>query len=240
MYDYLLIIIGFSFPFVMNALGSFLIFFTPVMKNDGALFGFSAGIMTSACIWSLIIPAISLSSELGVFAFLPACIGVAVGAIAIYFSEFLLRKRMRRTDLTKLFWAITLHNIPEGLAVGFAFGSSGLNLLSAMSVSFGIGVQNFPEGLAVACAYKSGGKNNIQSFLYGVMSGIIEPISALIGALLVSFISFLQPWILSFSAGAMIYVIVDELIPKSVQSQKGVWAFIFGFCLMMALDLALG
>ncbi|MBQ3572353.1 MAG: ZIP family metal transporter [Clostridia bacterium] len=231
--------IGLSFPFFMNALGAFFIFFTPEIKQKGVLDGLSAGIMTSACIWSLIIPAINLSSHLGAFAFLPACIGLAFGAVLIYFSDLLLKKRIKRNDLNKLFWAITLHNIPEGLAVGFAFGSNGLNVINALSVAFGIGVQNMPEGLAVALAYKSGGKNKLKSFCYGAISGTVEPISALIGALLVNFISFLQPYILALSAGAMIYVIVEELIPKSVQSKRGVWGFIGGFCLMMALDLAL-
>ena len=233
-------VIGFTFPFFMNALGAMMIFFTPNKKDSGIFLGISAGIMTAACIFSLIIPAVELSSHLGGLAFLPACVGLFVGAIFIYFSEKLLRKQGENRKLSQLFWAVTLHNLPEGLAVGFAFGSGGLGLISALSVSFGIGVQNFPEGLAIALAYNRSGKGKLKSFSYGVISGIVEPVSALIGALLVVWLSFLQPWILAFAGGCMIFVIVEQLIPDSVHSRGGVWGFIIGFCIMMALDLALG
>lgn len=233
-------LVGFTFPFLMNALGAMMIFFTPGKKEGGIFLGISAGIMTAACMFSLIIPAVGLSSHLGGLAFLPACVGLFVGAGFIYFSEKLFKGQGEERKLSKLFWAVTLHNLPEGLAVGFAFGAGGLGLASALSVSFGIGVQNFPEGLAIALAYNRNGKNKLKSFSYGVISGIIEPISALIGAFLVVWLSFLQPLILSFAAGCMIFVIVEQLIPDSVHSKGGVWGFIIGFCIMMALDLALG
>ena len=212
-------------------------FITRRRSSEYLASGFSGGVMTGACIWSLIMPAVKLSSNLGALSFLPALIGLSIGLLLSCFSDMILKKHTNQKGSSKLFLAITLHNIPEGLSVGFALGSSGLGLINALTISFGIGTQNLPEGFAVALAYKDAGKNNKQSFCYGVLSGAVEPFSALIGSLLVSFITFLQPYILTFSAGAMIYVIAEELIPKSVQSKKGVLSFIFGFCLMTALDL---
>ena len=230
--------LGYVFPFFMNAMGALFVFFIPRSKREGCLVsGFSGGVMAGACIWSLIVPAVRLNASLGYLAFLPALIGLSVGLLLSCFSDMILKKHTNQNGCSKLFWAITLHNIPEGLSVGFALGASGLGLINALTISFGIGVQNLPEGFAVALSYKDSGKNNRQSFCYGVISGAVEPFSALIGSLLVSFITFLQPYILTFSAGAMIYVIAEELIPKSVQSKKGVLCFIFGFCLMTALDL---
>lgn len=234
MQNWVFALLCFTLPFLLNTLGACLVFFMPEYKNKGIIEGFAGGIMTSACVWSLIIPAIEQSSALKGLAFLPACIGLAVGAIFIYFSEFLLKKERENWTLKRTFFAMTLHNIPEGLAVGFAYGAS--PPISALSVALGIGAQNFPEGLAISLAFKNNGKSKLTSFSYGVISGVVEPVSALIGALLVKSLVFLQPWILSFSAGAMIYVVVEDLIPESVKSKGGVWGFILGFCLMMAFD----
>ena len=232
-------LLGLCFPFFMNSLGAFAVFFAPKESLDGALLGASAGIMTASCLFSLIVPAVELSSYLGVPAFLPVCLGMFVGAGFIFFSEKLIKSEGESGGLNKLLWAVTLHNLPEGLAVGFALGSGGLNLASALSVSFGIGVQNFPEGLALSLSCLKNGKNKLKSFSYGVVSGVIEPISAVIGALLVSSLSFLQPWILAIAAGCMVFVIVEQLIPESVRSKGGVWGFVIGFCVMTLLDLCL-
>ena len=233
-------IICVTFPFLINSLGSFFVYFVPKRIDGGVISGFTAGVMASACIWSLIVPSIKLSLPFGGLAFLPVCGGIVAGIFIIFISQLLLKKCSKEFKLKKLFWAITLHNIPEGLAVGFAVGAGGEFLYNALAVSFGIGLQNFPEGLALSLAYKKAGKSNMKSFAYGIISGIAEPISALIGLLLVNYLSFLQPLILAFSAGVMIFVIVDELIPESVTSKRGVVGFLIGFLLMTALDLLLG
>ena len=234
------LILGVAFPFIMNAVGSLLIYLTPAKGNWEWLSGVSAGIMTAACIWSLIIPAVKLSAHLEGLAFLPACVGMLIGAIVLYFSDQLIKKRKAGSSFNKLFWAMALHNLPEGLAVGFAFGSTSINVGEAMGIAFGIGVQNLPEGLAVSLAYKTAGSNKSKSCLYGVLSGVCEPIGALIGFITVIYLQFLQPWILAFSAGAMVYVIVEELIPESVKSKFGIFGFAVGFLFMMGLDLFLG
>jgi ZIP family zinc transporter len=181
----------------------------------------------------------TIYSVLGVLAFLPDCLGTFVGAGFIYFSEKLIKSNGESGGVNKLLWAVTLHNLPEGLAVGFALGSGELGLASALSVSFGIGVQNFPEGLALSLSCFKNGKSKLKSFSYGVVSGVIEPIGAVIGALLVAYLSFLQPWVLAVAAGCMLFVIVEQLIPESVHSKGGVWGFVIGFCIMAALDLCL-
>jgi ZIP family zinc transporter len=232
-------LLGLCFPFFMNSLGAFMVFFAPKERWDGALLGVTAGIMTASCLFSLIVPAVELSSHLGVLAFLPVCLGTFIGAGFIYFSEKLIKSSGENGGLNKLLWAVTLHNLPEGLAVGFALGSGELGLASALSVSFGIGVQNFPEGLALSLSCFKNGKSKLKSFSYGVVSGVIEPIGAVIGALLVAYLSFLQPWVLAVAAGCMLFVIVEQLIPESVHSKGGVWGFVIGFCIMAALDLCL-
>ena len=230
-------LLGFCFPFFMNSLGALAVFFAPKERGDGALLGASAGIMTASCLFSLIVPSVELSAHLGGLAFLPVCLGIFIGALFIFFSERALKSTAQGGGLNKLLWAVTLHNLPEGLAVGFALGAGGLNLASALAVSFGIGVQNFPEGLAVSLSYFKNGKSKLKSFSYGVVSGAIEPIGAVMGALLVSWLAFLQPWVLSFAAGCMIFVIVEQLIPDSIRSRGGIWGFVIGFCVMTALDL---
>ncbi len=230
----------FLFPFVMNLTGAGLIYFIPKIKDKGLFLGLSAGVMSAACVWSLIIPSIDLSSALGKFSFFPACIGLILGAVSIHFSDYLIKKGFSRGGFNKLFWGMTLHNVAEGFAVGFSAGVGGGNIFNALSVSFAIGVQNLPEGFALALVYNKEGFSKGRSFYYGTMSGAVEPISALIGALLVAYLRFLQPLILAFSAGAMIYVIIKEMIPESVNEKWGAWGFFVGFCIMMALDLAFG
>ncbi len=230
----------FSFPFIMNLIGAGLIYFIPKIKDNGLFLGVAAGVMSAACIWSLIIPSIELSSSLGRFSFFPVSVGLILGAVIIHFADYLVKKGFSHGGFNKLFWGMTLHNVAEGFAVGFSAGVGGANIFNALSVSFAIGVQNLPEGLAIALVYKREGCGNGKSFYYGTLSGAVEPISALIGALLVAYLRFLQPIILAFSAGAMIYVIIKELIPESVNEKWGIWGFTAGFCIMMALDLAFG
>lgn len=249
----------FLFPFLLTALGA--IFSAPFKRiKKEIISGFACGVMFSASVWSLIIPAINASANMNRFAFLPACIGVVFGAWVAFLIDVCLKNRQKHGNLG-FFWAVTLHNIPEGLAVGFAYCFSPELLLNAFAVAMGIGIQNFPEGLAVALSCEKNNypkginattkgleKKPFQSILslfnsgvfLGVLSGVVEPISALIGALLGKKFLFLNPYVLSLSAGVMIYVILCELIFCNKKRVGVAWAFIVGFCLMMSLDVALG
>ena len=252
-------VFGFMVIFIATTAGAALVFF---FKNDipdklNKLFlGMSSGIMLAASVWSLLLPAIDGAEGYGRFKFVPAVIGFILGgiflvlldnvALKIYKSEknaekngFSLKKSL------KMFFAITLHNIPEGLAVGFAFGGARLTgtaeaYLVAMGLAIGIAIQNFPEGAAVSLPLKNN-FNRKKAFIYGMASGIVEPIAALIGYIMASSLSAIQPWFLSFAAGAMVYVVADELIPqaKTDDSIFGTWGVMIGFALMMALDVAL-
>ena len=255
----LVILAGIFFIFFMTSLGSSLVFF---VKNDingkiNSLFmGFSSGIMIAASIWSLIIPSLNMSVDY-TLSFLPASIGILLGSAFLMILDKLIpvqkleqangKDACKIKKLIKMFVAITVHNIPEGLAVGFAFGSAYFNgnnsaIVSALCLSIGIGIQNFPEGAAISLPMQSEIKNKHKSFLLGVLSGVVEPIFATVGFFLATNIIVVQPWLLSFAAGAMLFVVAEELIPES-QSQPnthfGTWGIVFGFVVMMILDVVM-
>lgn len=258
----LLIIIGFSLIFIATTLGSAMVY---LFKNNisdklNTLFlGFASGIMIAASVWSLIIPSIEEASSWGKFNFVPAMIGIILGALFLVIIDKIVPHFHKGTNeeegphsfikkSTKLFLAVTIHNIPEGLAVGFAFGAAAITntneaFISALGLSIGIAIQNFPEGAAVSLPMKKETKSKNKAFLYGVASGAVEPISALFGYFLAATISGIQPWLLAFAAGAMLFVVVEDLIPDSHLSDHphlGTWGMIIGFVLMMVLDIILG
>ncbi len=238
------------FTYFVTALGASLVFFVKKINKtfmDGML-GFSAGIMIASSFFSLLLPAINISNELNINKFF-LVISFIFGGILIFFGDkvySLLKKddsSLKRAIL--LTSSITLHNIPEGMAIGVAFGSilNGTSLLSAWAIAIGIGIQNFPEGTAISIPLKREGFSNKKAFFIGQLSGIVEPISGIIGALLVIKIKLLLPILLSFAAGAMIYVVVEELIPESQTNKNKSLMSIFtllGFSIMMILDIFLG
>lgn len=253
-------LIATSFTFLVTALGaSFVFFFKKVSRNimDGML-GFAAGVMIAASFWSLLNPALEKAESINNIPWLVIGIGFISGGLLLFIGDKICNKVLDKNNkcidkksfkrCLLLIFSITLHNIPEGLAVGVGFGSlyHGTNtgtLLGACALAFGIGLQNFPEGTAVAIPLRREGYSRKKSFLYGTLSGLVEPISGVLGALLVIKIEHLLPFLLSFAAGAMIYVVVQELIPESQSNDdKGLMALfsLFGFTLMMILDVALG
>jgi zinc transporter, ZIP family len=250
----------------VTALGAALVFFTrrvPPSLLDSML-GFAAGVMIAASMWSLLVPSIELAAAQGYPGWLPAAIGFAAGGLALRLADYLLphlHPRLAAIDTegirttwqraTLLVLAITLHNVPEGLAVGVAFGAAaagmdmpgGVSLAGAIGLTIGISLQNFPEGVAVAMPLRREGVSMAKSFWYGQLSAIVEPIAAVIGAVAVLSMSALLPYGLAFAAGAMIYVVVEELIPESQQGGHGDMATVatmLGFIVMMVLDVALG
>lgn len=240
------------FTYTLTALGAALVFlFKNVNKKIlDIMLGFSSGIMIAASFWSLLDPAISLSESLGKAPYITPGIGFILGGLLIILSDIILERKSKITNKNKqsflLVFAVTLHNIPEGMAVGVAFGllSSGLpeaTLLSALLLALGIGLQNFPEGACVAMPLRANGKTRMKSFLIGQASGLVEPIAGVIGALFAFFIQNSLPFLLSFSAGAMIAVVCSELIPDAFNDNKTFSSIgvIFGFVLMMILDVAL-
>ena len=253
----LLIIFGFTFIFFMTTLGASVVFLlkkTTNQKASNLLNGFTSGIMMSASIWSLIIPALETNTNSVFLKLLPAVCGIIFGGLFILILDKLIPEKKDNLNIgstkrfAKLFTAITLHNIPEGLSVGFVFGIgaiSGTNamLISAVALSVGIGLQNTPEGAAVSLAYKAAGGTRKMAFLMGTLSGAVEPAFAIIGFFMASSLSCLQPWLLCFSAGAMIYVVCEEIIPDCKNEASPHFAscgFIMGFVLMMILDVCLG
>ena len=254
------------FTWTVTALGAALVFFTRSVNRsllDGML-GFAAGVMTAASFWSLLAPSIEMAAAQGVPEWIPPAVGFLLGGaflrVADYFLPHLhlglerseaegLPTRWRRVTLLVL--AITLHNIPEGLAVGVAFGAASSTLpmsttatmAGAIVLAIGIGLQNFPEGVAVSVPLRGEGISRLRSFWYGQLSGVVEPISAFVGAAAVLTIQPLLPYALAFAAGAMIYVVVEELIPESQQHGNADIATLGamgGFTVMMILDVALG
>lgn len=251
-------VFGICFVFLMTSLGATLVYFfkeevSP--KTQAVFLGFSSGIMLAASVFSLLLPAIEQTEKgWGRYAFIPAFIGFLSGGafmllFGFFFDKFFGRQiRDARTEKGfKLFLAVTLHNIPEGLAVGFSFGAAYAlqersGYLSALLLSVGVAVQNFPEGAAVALPLKNVFKSKTKAFLYGAGSGIVEPVFALLGFFCAARLQALQPWLLSFSAGTMIFVVAEDMLPdlKGKELLFGVCAFMLGFALMMALDVALG
>ncbi len=251
------------FTWGMTALGAGMVFFFKTINQRilNAMLGFAAGVMIAASFWSLLAPAIEMAEEISnIPAWAVAAIGFLAGAFFLWLADKLiphmhvkddhaegLPSRLRRSILLVL--SITLHNIPEGLAVGVAFGAvaQGVGvegLLPAIAVAIGIGIQNFPEGAAVSIPLRREGISRWKSFLMGQASGLVEPISGVLGALLVLLVKPILPYALTFAAGAMIYVVVEELIPESQTSHKDTHSAtigcIIGFTVMMILDVALG
>lgn len=253
---------GIIIPFIGTSLGAFCVFFMRKEMNkhlQRALTGFAAGVMTAASVWSLIIPALEQSKNLGKFSFVPATVGFWLGILFLLIldksiphlhmdAETAEGPESGFSKTTMLLLAVTLHNIPEGMAVGVLYagylsGSANITAGIALALSLGIAIQNFPEGAIISMPLHADGRNKVRSFADGVLSGVVEPIAALLTILLAGFIIPAMPYFLSFAAGAMIYVVVEELIPEmssGEHSNIGAMMFSLGFSLMMILDVALG
>ena len=246
------------FTWSITLFGAAIVFFFKKVRKSimDALLGFSAGVMVAASFWSLLSPAIDMANKLNMITWLVAFIGFFSGGLLLFLGDkfytlFLQKKTIdgnRKKRCLMLIFSIVLHNIPEGLVLGFAFGAAayhftGSTILSAITLTIGIGLQNFPEGSAVSLPLRREGVSRGKAFFYGQLSGIVEPIAAVIGAILVLKIQVLLPFMLSFAAGAMIYVVVEELIPESQSNTKKDLMALFtliGFSVMMILDVALG
>lgn len=253
---------GILIPFLGTSLGAACVFF---MKHDMSerlsriLTGFAAGVMVAASIWSLLIPAMEQSEEMGKFAFVPAVAGFWGGILFLLLLDHIIphlhrysvsaegpKSRLQRTTMMVL--AVTLHNIPEGMAVGVVYagylaGNAKITVTAAMALSIGIAIQNFPEGAIISMPLRAEGMKVSKAFAGGVLSGIVEPVGAMLTILAAGYIVPALPYLLSFAAGAMIYVIVEELIPEMSQgehSDLGTIFFAVGFTVMMSLDVALG
>ena len=250
------------FTWGMTALGSALVFFFKDLDKSisNIMLGFAAGVMIAASFWSLLAPAIERSEHLGAFSFVPALVGFLAGGLFLWLiDKFIPHLHLGFPDNASeglpstysrsflLMLAITIHNIPEGLAVGVAFGAITQGdtgaLVAAMVLAAGMGIQNFPEGAAVSIPLRSVGLSRFKSFTYGQLSAIVEPIFALLGALLVTSMAPILPYALAFAAGAMIFVVVEELIPESQignGADLSALGTMMGFAIMMVLDVALG
>ena len=256
---------GLLIPFIGTAAGSACVFLLKKELKAGiqrALTGFAAGVMVAASIWSLIVPAIEQSSDKGSWAFLPAFIGFWLGILFLLLLDHIIphlhrsidhadqmegpKSRLSRTIMMVL--AVTLHNIPEGMAVGVVYagmlsGSETITAGGALALALGIAIQNFPEGAIISMPLYSEGKSKPRSFLLGVLSGAVEPVFGALTVLVAGLVVPAMPYLLSFAAGAMLYVVVEELIPEMSEGEHsniGVIFFAVGFSLMMALDVALG
>ncbi|MBR2047871.1 MAG: ZIP family metal transporter [Oscillospiraceae bacterium] len=249
-------------PFLGTTLGSAMVFFMGGSMNrklQRSLTGFAAGVMVAASVWSLIIPAMDQSAHLGKLAFLPAFIGVWAGFGFLLLLDHLIPHLHLNSDCpegqncnlgksTMMVLAVALHNLPEGMAVGvvaagWLSGNESISAATALALSLGIALQNLPEGAIISMPLKSGGMSSGRAFGYGVASGIIEPIGAVLTILLASFVVPVLPYLLAFAAGAMLYVVVEELIPEMSEGEHsniGTIFFALGFTLMMMLDVALG
>lgn len=240
------------FTFFITVLGSSIVFFFKKINKNimDAMLGFAAGVMTSASYFSLLAPAIETSVSLGLTPWLTTFIGFFAGGMLLFIADKIFDKIFTKKNkrILMLISSITIHNIPEGMAVGIAFGSifygiNGATTLAAIMLAIGIGLQNFPEGSAVSIPLLREGMSKKRAFIYGGLSAIVEPIFGVIGAILVLKMRILLPFFLSFAAGAMIYVVVSELIPESQTNEKKDLMAIFtiiGFAIMMILDVALG
>lgn len=256
------IAIGLLIPFLGTTLGSAMVF---SMKNkmntkvQKLLLGFASGVMIAASIWSLITPSIEMAEEQGIVSWIPAAIGFLFGIIFLLVLDSIIphlhlnskkpegiKAKLKNTTMMVL--AVTLHNIPEGMAVGVVFAgvlaqNTTITLAGAFALSIGIAIQNFPEGAIISMPLKNEGMSKPKAFLYGTLSGIVEPIGAIITIFLTGIVTPILPYLLSFAAGAMIYVVVEELIPESQageHSNIGTIGVAIGFVIMMILDVALG
>lgn len=258
----MLVFIGLLIPFLGTTIGSAMVFF---MKNkinnkiEKLLLGFASGVMIAASVWSLMIPSIEMAQDQGIVEWIPAAIGFVFGILFLLALDSLIPHLHLKNDkpegvkaklkkATMLVLAVTLHNIPEGMAVGVTFagvvvGNTGITIAGAMVLAIGIAIQNFPEGAIISMPLKSEGMSKSKAFLYGTLSGIVEPIGAILTILFTSVIVPALPYLLSFAAGAMIYVVVEELIPESQSGEHsniGTIGVAIGFIVMMILDVALG
>ena len=256
------LVIGLAIPFLGTTLGAAMVF---LMKNkinnriEKLLLGFASGVMIAASIWSLLIPAIEMSESQGKIAWVPATIGFLLGITFLLVLDSVIPHMHLKSDkpegiksklkkTTMMVFAVTLHNIPEGMAVGVTFAgaltqNAGITMAGAFALAIGIAIQNFPEGAIISMPLKSEGMSKSKAFLYGTLSGIVEPIGAIITILLTNTVVPMLPYLLAFAAGAMIYVVVEELIPEMFQgdhSNLGTIFFAVGFSIMMILDVALG
>ena len=254
--------VGLLLPFVGTTLGAACVFFMkgqmkPLVQK--MLLGFASGVMVAASVWSLLIPAMDMSEEMGKYAFIPAAAGFLLGILFLLGMDRAVphlhmgaecsegpKCSLKKT--TMLVLAVTLHNIPEGMAVGVVFAgmlsqNTEITVAGAFALSVGIAIQNFPEGAIISMPLKSEGTGKGKAFLYGMLSGAVEPVAAVITILLAGFITPVLPYLLSFAAGAMLYVVVEELIPEASEGEHsniGTIGFAAGFVLMMILDVALG
>ena len=253
---------GVLIPFLGTSLGAACVFFMRRQFSDAVqrvLIGFAAGVMVAASVWSLLIPAIEQVAWMGKLAFLPAFVGFWIGILFLLGLDHLiphLHARSNQTEgpkswlqkTTMMVLAVTLHNIPEGMAVGVVYagllsGTAQITAAGALALSLGIAIQNLPEGAIISMPLRAEGESKGRAFLSGVLSGVVEPIGAVLTILGASLIVPALPYLLSFAAGAMLYVVVEELIPEMSQgkhSNLGTLAFAAGFSIMMALDMALG
>ncbi len=251
-------VFGITFTFLMATLGASVVFFfkKQIPQALNAIFlGFSSGVMLAASIWSLLLPALESANEGGfaAYSFLPAAVGLLLGGLFLWLLDKL-AKQIKGHKLptsgslskaAKLFIAMTVHNIPEGLAVGFAFGSiqSGGSVSAALGLAIGMGIQNIPEGAAVALPLRESKRGRGKCFIFSLLSSVVEPLSAIAGYFLAATLQFAQPWLLAFAAGTMLYVVCEELLPdigESEHRQKAAWSTLIGFVLMMILDVTLG
>lgn len=254
------ILLSLFIPFIGTVLGAGTVFLVKGELKKSVLksfSGFAAGVMIAASVWSLLIPAMDMSVHMGKLSFVPALVGLLLGICFLFILDKIIPHLhfsqenpegfpvpISRTLM--LVFAVTLHNIPEGMAIGVVYSGllqNGVSYAEAIALSIGIAIQNFPEGAIISMPLRIEGNGRLKSFFYGAFSGIVEPIFAVITILITSFISGLLPYLLSFAAGAMIYVVVEELIPNAVKDGDGdvcTIGFAIGFAIMMVLDVALG
>ncbi|MEG0073882.1 MAG: ZIP family metal transporter [Clostridia bacterium] len=255
-------IIGVVVPFLGTALGAAMVFFLKEKVSnrlEKALLGFASGVMIAASVWSLLIPAIEMSEKANMISWFPAAVGFILGIFFLLILDRIIphlhvedkkaegpRARLKKS--TMLMLAVTLHNIPEGMAVGVIFAgalatNSSISIASAFALSIGMALQNFPEGAIISMPLKNAGLSKKKAFMYGMLSGIVEPIAAIVTIILASLVVPILPYFLSFAAGAMIYVVAEDLIPESsegIHSDLSAIGLAFGFVIMMILDVALG
>lgn len=259
----MLTVFGFLIIFLATTAGSTMVYFFKhdISKRANAIIlGFAAGVMIAASVWSLLIPSIDVAgSQFGTWSWVPAAVGFLLGGLFLVLLDHVLPHFHAGTGQeegphvqvhksTRLFLAVTIHNIPEGLAVGLAFGAAAVSgepggYYAALGLAIGMALQNFPEGAAIALPMKVATRSKHKAFLFGMGSGAVEPIAAVVGYILASEVAILQPWMLGFAAGAMIFVVAEDLIPESNLSEyphAGTWGVMLGFVLMMVLDVALG
>ena len=256
------IVIGILIPFLGTTLGSAMVFLMRDKINtkiQKLLLGFASGVMMAASIWSLIIPSINMAEQQGKLSWVPATIGFLLGIIFLLMLDNLIPHlhldskkpegiKTKLKNETMMVLAVTLHNIPEGMTIGVVFAgllaqNTTITLMGAFALSIGIAIQNFPEGAIISMPLKNEGVSKAKAFLYGTLSGLVEPIGAIVTILLTSIVTPILPYLLSFAAGAMIYVVVEELIPESQSGEHsniGTIGVAIGFVIMMILDVALG